>query len=120
MTVEAQRLSGPQLYALVLSDIATAMAIDTYDPAYALSVSPEDYYPGSVKARWLEKREDRALRLRVVPLATAGMGSLQALPATEIFRRAEGYGIPMTRELAEEIAGYIDARNSRVRTYDRS
>ncbi len=120
MTVEAQRLSGPQLYALVLSDIATAMAINTYDPAYALSISPEDYYPGSVKARWLERRDDRALRLRVVPLASAGAGSLQALPAAEILRRAEGYGVPMTLALAEEITGYLDARKARARTYDRS
>jgi hypothetical protein len=120
MTAEAQRLSGPQLYALVLSDIATAMAINTYDPAYALSVSPEDYYPGSVKAQWLEQRDDRALRLRVVPLATAGLGSLQALPAAEIVRRAVGYGIPLTLELAEEITAYLEAKSARARTYDRS
>jgi len=120
MTAAVQWPSGPQLYALVLSDIATAMAINTYDPGYALDVTPEDYFPGSVKAQWLERRDDRGLRLRVVPLATAGVGSLQGLPAPEILRRAEGYGIPMTLQLAEEITGYLEATSARARTYDRS
>jgi hypothetical protein len=120
MSVAASWPSGPQLYALVLSDIAMAMAIGAYDPAYVLEVTPEDYFPGSVKAQWLERRDDRGLRLRVVPLATAGVGSLQALPAAEIWRRAEGYGIPMTLQLAEEITLYLEAKRARVRTYDRS
>jgi hypothetical protein len=119
MAVETQQPSGAQLYHLVLSDIATAMAINIFDPSYLLSVAPEDYYPGAIKAQWLEQRSDKLLRLRVIPLATAGIGSLQALPAEELLRRADGYGIPLTLDFAEEIVGYLEAKRARVMTYDR-
>jgi len=108
-----------QIYQLALSDIAMAMAIRTLDPESSVSHRAEDYTPGCVREIWLAKTTDKLLRMRVTPLATAGIASLQTLSAQELLSKAKEFEVPLEPAFAEEIAQYFETRRARVLTYDR-
>ena len=108
-----------QIYHLVISDIAMAMAIRTLDPESSVIHSVEDYTPGCVRESWLAKTTDKLLRMRVTPLATAGTASLQALSAEGLLSKAKEFGVPLDSAFAAEVADYFEARRARVLTYDR-
>ena len=109
-----------QHYQLLLADVAMAMAISTYDRDYAVAERLVDYVPGRLRDGWLAQIEDARLRLRVVGLANAGMGSLQHLEHAELCAAAARYGIPIDTALAQSIAAHFEERRNAVRHYNRS
>jgi hypothetical protein len=108
-----------QIYQAVLADIAMAMAIRTLDPDYAHGQNLADYAPGAIRDGWLNSQQDKLLRMRVKPLATAGTASLQLLAGEELLRQAENYGVPLNAELANEIAEFLEFKRSVAMTYNR-
>lgn len=107
-------------YQLLLADVAMAMAISTHDRDYPVAERLADYAPGRLRDDWLAQVGDAGLRLRVVGLANAGMGSLQRLGHEELCAAAVRYGIPIDPALAESIAEHFEERRNAVRRYDRS
>ena len=109
-----------QHYQLLLADVAMAMAISTCDRDYAVAERLADYVPGRLRDGWLAQIEDARLRLRVVGLANAGMGSLQRLEPRKLCAAAARYGIPIDAALARSIAAHFEAQRNTVRRYNRS
>jgi hypothetical protein len=102
----------------MLGDLAMAMAISAQDPEYPLAERPAEYSPGRLRDDWLKQVKDLRLRLRVVGLANAGMGSLQHMEHAALCSTAARYGIPIDAGLAEEIAEHFEARRSAVLRYN--
>ncbi len=119
MNASDPRITKTQLYQSVLADIAMAMAIRTLDPGYMPAASEADYAPGAIRDGWLNQQQDKLLRLRVKPLATAGAASLQLLSGEDLLRQAKTFGVPLKAELAIEIAEYLDTKRSVAMTYKR-
>ena len=113
------QITKTQIYQSVLADIAMAMAIRTLDPGYMPAASEADYAPGAIRDGWLNQQQDKLLRLRVKPLATAGAASLQLLSGEDLLRQAKTFGVPLKAELAIEIAEYLDTKRSFAMTYNR-
>jgi hypothetical protein len=119
MKASNPQITKTQLYQSVLADIGMAMAISTLDPGYAHGVSEADYAPGAIRDGWLNHQQDKLLRLRVKPLATAGAASLQLLSGEELLHQARTFGVPLKSELAFEIAEYLNVKRSLAMTYNR-
>ena len=113
------RITKAQIYQSVLADIAMAMAIRTLDPDYVYAANEADYAPGAIRDGWLSYQQDKLLRIRVKPLATAGAASLQLLSGEDLLRQAKTFGVPLRPELAFEIAEYLDTKRSFAMTYNR-
>jgi hypothetical protein len=122
VVTEAQRgdkkPSDKQVYALIMADIAMAAAIKTYDRGYNLTRTGE-YAPGCVRDRWLESAAGEPLRKRVLAMANAGAGALQAMTAEQLAAAAESYGVPLEPGAAEAMAGYFAGRREAVLRYNR-
>ncbi len=110
-------LTDNQLFHLILADIAMAAATRTHDAAGTVAMG--DYRPGGIRDIWLDRTTDPDLRQKVTALASAALASLQAQPGEQLAAIAARYGIPLTADLAERIAGHFDSRRNAVLTYDR-
>lgn len=109
-----------QHYQLLLADVAMAMAISTHDRDYPVAERLADYVPGRLRDDWLAQVDSQGLRMRVVGLANAGMGSLQRLSHEDLCAAATRYGIPIDATLAESIASHFEDRRNAIRRYNRS
>jgi hypothetical protein len=112
-------LTTNQHFHLILGDIATAMAISTYDRDAGIAERHADYVPGRLRDDWLAQARDAELRRRVVALANAGMGPLQWLEPDELTATAARYGIPIDAELSHEIVAHFERRRHAVLRYRR-
>lgn len=106
-----------QRFHLILADVAMAMAISTLDGGALLCEG--DYCPGAVRDGWLIRVADPLMRQRVMALANAGLGALQAVEGEELVEKARRFGVPLSAELAQEICDHFATRRERVLTYRR-
>ncbi len=110
--------SANQRYHLILADIAMAAAIASCGGA----VEPEDranYAPGSLRDRWLARTSESSLRRRVSAMATAGVASLQSMPAERLAAAAAAWGVPFGENLAEQMADHFETKRDALLTYSR-
>src|SRR5690348_1644619 len=91
-----------QYYHLILADIAMMAAINTYDRQFATETGAA-YVPGSIRDGWLARTGDPALRSRVTAMATAALGSLKNMAATQLAAAAQTYGVPLAADEAERM-----------------
>lgn len=112
-------LTMNQQYHLILADIAMAAAIKTHDPKYIFYTGSAGYVPGGIRDQWLADTGDQRLIKRVVAMANAGVGSLQAMEPERLAKLAEQYGVPVGPELAGMIAGHFDAKREAWISYSR-
>ncbi|MGE4281878.1 MAG: hypothetical protein AB7G62_20020 [Magnetospirillum sp.] len=112
-------LTMNQQYHLILADIAMAAAIKTYDPEYVFYTGSAGYAPGTIRDQWLADTADQQVVKRVVAMANAGIGSLQAMEPDRLAKLADQYGVPVGQELAGMIAGHFDAKREAWLSYGR-
>jgi hypothetical protein len=110
-------LTRNQLFHLILSDIAMAMAVKTLNAGDI--DGDKDYAPGAMRDGWLAKIEDKLLKQRVIALANAGMGSLISLDGPGLLDKAQRFGVPMDDDLAGQIAQHFTDKRDAVLTYRR-
>ncbi|MBR9973448.1 hypothetical protein [Magnetospirillum sulfuroxidans] len=108
-----------QQYHLILADIAMAAAIKTHDPQYVFYTGSAGYVAGSIRDQWLADTSDQRLVMRVVAMANAGVGSLQAMEPERLAKLADQYGVPVGQDLAGMIAGHFDAKREAWLSYTR-
>lgn len=113
------RTHQPADYQNILVDIALVAAAQANDSTAAWSTPDGKYVPGCVRVQWLEQNSDAALKQRVTALASASASSLAKVNAEQLSVLAQRYGVPLSAELAEEIAGYFDNRREAVLTYNK-
>ena len=114
-----EKQSANQTYHLILADIAMAAAIRIYDRSHFVTVGDDDYRPGCIRDLWLEQAEDQQLRQKVTAMATAGIGSLQGMPAEELVFAARAYGVPLAAGQAESVMEHFTNKRDAVLTYRR-
>jgi hypothetical protein len=115
----AETLTTNQSFHLILADIAMAAAIRVYDREHPLAVADDSYRPGCIRDGWLDRTSDQNLRQKVTAMATAGMGSLQRMPAEELVFAAQAYGVPLGGGLAESLMEHFSNKRDAVLTYRR-
>lgn len=114
-----EKSTSNQTYHLILADIAMAAAIKVFDRDHAVAVGHEDYRPGYVRDFWLGQAASDQLRQRVTAMANAGMGSLQAMPAEDLYFAAQAYGVPLEETVAASMAEHFSDKRDAVLTYRR-
>lgn len=103
---------------LILADIAVAAAVKSYCEIDILT-SDQAYEAGAIRDRWQTQAPDGGLLRRVNALASAGIGSLQKLPAAALLKAAQRYGVPLDTATAEAIAQHFSDKREAVLMYDR-